>query len=68
MKHDAFSGDYTNLKFVAGRKVAQIVIEIPLELATDFVSMFGTPNPAEGTPVAIARLVSQPQPQREPSQ
>lgn len=52
----AFQGDYTGLKFVNTRKVAQVVIEIPLEQATAFVAAFGTPDPANGVPLAIARI------------
>lgn len=52
----AIQGDYTDLKFVKGRKVAQIVLEIPIEAAGAFVEAFGTPNPATGIPVAIARI------------
>lgn len=52
----AITGDYVGLRFVATRKVCQIVLEIPLEAGASFVAAFGTPNPAEGVPVAIARL------------
>lgn len=52
----AIQGDYTDLKFVKGRKVAQIVLEIPIEAAGAFVKAFGTPNPATGIPVALARI------------
>lgn len=53
----AFSGDYVDLKFVKTRKVAQVYIEIPLEQAAAFVAAFGAPNPANGVPVAVARLI-----------
>jgi len=56
MASAAISGDYVDLKFVKGRKVAQIVIEIPIEAANAFVQAFGTPSPAEGVPIALARL------------
>lgn len=52
----AITGDYTDLRFVKGRKVCQVVIEIPIEAGEKFVKAFGTPNPATGVPVAIARL------------
>ena len=55
----AFSGDYCDLKFVKTRKVAQITIEIPIEQAAAFVASFGAPDPAQGVPVAIARLNAQ---------
>jgi len=56
MKAAAFSGDYCDLKFVKTRKVAQITIEIPIEQAAAFVASFGAPDPAQGVPVALARL------------
>lgn len=52
----AMQGDYTDLKFIKSRKVAVISIEIPIEAATSFVAAFGTPSPATGVPVAIARI------------
>lgn len=53
----AISGTYSDLKFIRSRKVAQVVIEIPIEEAGVFTSLFGTPNPATETWVAMARLV-----------
>jgi hypothetical protein len=55
-KPAAITGDYTDIRFIKGRKVAVINIEIPIEAAGAFVEAFGTPNPATGVPVAIARL------------
>lgn len=52
-----FQGSYADLKFIKGRKVAQVVIEIPIERADAFVKTFGAPQPAAEVPVAIARLV-----------
>lgn len=52
----AFQGDYCDLRFVKGRKVCQIVIEIPIEAGASFVAAFGAPNPAVTIPVALARL------------
>lgn len=52
----AIQGDYTDLRFVKGRKVAVIHVEIPIESASAFVKAFGTPSPATGVPVALARL------------
>lgn len=51
---------YCDLRFVKGRKQCQIVLEIPTERAQAFVSMFGTPNPADPAWVALARLNSHP--------
>lgn len=58
MTKAAFSADYVDLRFIKSRKVAQIVVEIAIEQAVDFVAAFGTPNPESGVPVAIARLNS----------
>ena len=52
----AISGDYCDLRFVKGRKVAQIIIEIPIEAAGVFVQAFGTPQPDKTVPVALARI------------
>lgn len=52
----AIQGDYVDLRFVKGRKVCQIVIEVPIEAGATFVAAFGTPNPATTVPVAIARI------------
>lgn len=52
----AMQGDFVDLRFVKGRKVCQVVIEIPIEAGASFVAAFGTPNPAQSVPVAIARL------------
>ena len=54
----AIQGDYVDLRFVKGRKVCQVVIEIPIEAGESFVAAFGTPNPANGVPVALARIQS----------
>ncbi len=52
----AMQGDFVDLRFVKGRKVCQVVIEIPIEAGAAFVAAFGTPNPAISVPVAIARI------------
>jgi hypothetical protein len=57
MSDKVFAGDYTDIKFIKSRKVAQVFIEIPLERANDFIAAFGTPNPATGVPVALARVM-----------
>jgi hypothetical protein len=49
-------GNYSDLKFVRTRKVVQVVIEIPIEHAADFVQKFGAPDPSAETWVAVARL------------
>lgn len=57
----ALHGDYVDLKFIKTRKVCQIVVEIPIEQGSAFVQAFGTPNPATGVPVALARLQDAPE-------
>ncbi len=52
----ALSATYHDLRFIKSRKVAQIVLELPIEQADAFVKAFGTPNPASETWVGIARL------------
>lgn len=52
----ALYGDYVDLRFIKTRKVCQVIIEIPIEQGSAFVEAFGTPNPATGVPVGLARL------------
>lgn len=52
----AIRATYSDLRFVKSRKVAQITLEIPIEEAPNAVALFGTPNPAEETWVALARI------------
>lgn len=59
----AIQGDYVDLKFLKSRKVCQIVVEIPIEAGETFVAAFGTPNPATGVPVALARIDPNAKPQ-----
>lgn len=56
MTKAAFKATYSDLRFIKSRKVAQIVLELPLEQADGFIQAFGTPNPASETWCAIARL------------
>lgn len=56
MSAAAFSGDYTDLRFIKTRSVAAITIEIPIEQASAFVAAFGAPVPSSGCPVAIAKI------------
>jgi hypothetical protein len=58
MSAAVIQGTYADLKFIKSRKVAQVMIEIPIEAGAQFVDAFGTPNPAAEVPVAIARLVA----------
>jgi hypothetical protein len=52
----AIQATYSDLKVIRGRKVCQIVMEIPLEASEAFVAAFGMPNPAKETWVALALL------------
>lgn len=62
----AFQGSYCDLKFIRTRKVAQVVIEIPLEYAGEFIKAFGAPDPSAEIPVAIARMDYSAKPEPEP--
>ncbi len=57
IKKAIMDADYCDLRFVRGRKVVQIVLEIPIEAGAEFIEIFGTPLPDRNVPVAIARLV-----------
>lgn len=61
----AIQGDYVDLRFVKGRKVCQVVIELPIEAGASFVAAFGTPNPSIGVPVALARIDPDAKPERK---
>jgi len=52
----AFAGAYSDLRFIKSRKVAQVVIELPIEQANRFLAAFGAPDPTSEVWVAIARL------------
>ena len=49
-------GTYSDFKIVKTRNIAQIIVEIPLEHAEEFVTMFGMPTPNMDKWVAVARL------------
>jgi hypothetical protein len=60
----AISGDFATYKHVQGRKMLQLVIEVPAEMASAVFAALGTPGSGEAIPVALARLkptVSQPE-------
>lgn len=71
MSRAAIQATYSDLKIIKGRKVCQVVCEIPLEQAGEFVAAFGMPNPAAETWVAIARLTKdaerRPEPREKPA-
>lgn len=56
----AFKGTFHDMKFVKGRKQAQIIVEIPIEHAAAVVAAFGAPNPENPVWIALARLDIQP--------
>jgi hypothetical protein len=55
----AIAGTYSDFKIIRSRKVAQLIIEVPIEQAQALISALGLPNPAEETWVAVARLKPQ---------
>jgi hypothetical protein len=50
------SGTYSDFKIIRSRKVAQLVVEVPIEQAQSLIHALGLPNPAQETWVAVARL------------
>ena len=47
-------GEYSTIRHVPSRKVAQVIVEIPQERMAEWMELFGSPG--AGTQVAIARL------------
>jgi hypothetical protein len=56
MDKAAIAGTYSDFKIIRSRKVAQLIIEVPIEQAQTLITALGLPNPAEETWVAVARL------------
>ena len=56
----AIRATYSDYRRVKGRKVLQLIFEVPLEQAPEVHDVFGEPSPDGSTWVAIARLQSQP--------
>lgn len=56
----AFKGTFHDMKFVKGRKQAQVIVEVPIEHAAAVVAAFGAPNPENPVWIALARLDVQP--------
>lgn len=53
----AFRAVYTDWRLIKGRKVVQVVLELPIEQADQaYRALNGMPNPAESAWVAVARL------------
>jgi hypothetical protein len=63
----AISGTYSDFKIIRSRKVAQLIIEVPIEQAQTLITALGLPNPASETWVAVARLQSPQEAHTEPS-
>lgn len=53
------SGDFSTFRHVQGRKVLQMIIEVPAEQAASVFSTFGYPGSGNPIPVAVARLVEE---------
>jgi len=49
-------GTYSDFRIVRSRNIAQVIVEIPLEKAEEFVAMFGMPTPHTEKWVAVAGL------------
>jgi hypothetical protein len=57
---DAFQATFSDFRLVKGRKVCQIVLEVPIEGADKALSVLGgLPNPAEERWVGVARIEHQ---------
>lgn len=55
----AITADFASLKWINGRKVLQIICEVPTERTEEVLAKLGNPS-GEGIPVAIAVLDIQP--------
>jgi hypothetical protein len=53
----AFSASYSDFRIIKGRKVVQVVLELPLEAAGHAWNVLGgVPDPSKETWFAVARL------------
>lgn len=59
-------GSFADYRLVKGRKVLQLVIEVPAEMAQAAFERLGIPTGAEEFPVAVARLAVNETPFRAP--
>jgi hypothetical protein len=65
-KAAAFTATYSDFRLIKGRKVVQIVLEVPLEAAdAAYTVLGGMPNPAAEIWCAVARLVQPAKEERE---
>ena len=56
----AITADFASLKWVNGRKVLQIICEVPMANTEEVLAILGTPLPGVGTPVQISPLDIEP--------
>ena len=56
----AIDADFASLKWINGRKVLQIICEVPMENTEEVLAVLGTPLPGVGTPVQISPLDIEP--------
>ncbi|HCT52365.1 MAG TPA: hypothetical protein DF712_07885 [Balneola sp.] len=59
MKDAVITGTYSDFKIIKTRKVAQMVVEFPIEQGDQFISKFGLPKPHEEKWVAVAWVRSE---------
>jgi len=52
----AFEASFHNTKYVHGRKVMQVILEVPIERAAEVHEVIGYPDPSTSTWVAVAPL------------
>ena len=63
----AIRGTYSDLRLIKGRKVWQMVIEVPSEEGSRLVDLFGLPQPDKSQWVAVAPLNPQADYEHEPA-
>ena len=56
MSDAAFKATFHNIKNVMGRKVAQIILEVPIEEASSVTRVLGWPDPTNPRWVGVALL------------
>jgi hypothetical protein len=61
----AIKGTFSDFRLVKGRKVCQLVIEIPIEEAEQAIQVLGMPQPMTERWVALALLETKPKPEKE---
>ena len=56
MDHAMIMADYCNVRNIMGRRVVQIICEIPMEQANQAIDVIGWPDAASPKKVCIALL------------